>query len=362
VSELILNEGAAAATPATNKVAVYAKTDGKLYFKDDAGLETSAAAGDTFKTIDCPSGTDPVADSSSDTLTLATDGNISVTGDSTADSVTFGLNTVPLTKGGTGQTTANASFNALVPSQTGNSGKFLTTNGTDTSWATSSGASDPLGTLSLVDDFPLVGATTGQIGSLGWLESTSGTAAATVLKSGISGHPGIITIRPGTVAAGRACISLGGSGTNTLVLGGGAVETTWIVRSAQTLSAFEMLIVGLGDTAATAGDQVNGVYFQLLTGDTNWFIVTANASTRTRVDTGIAYVANSWFKLKLTVNAAGTSVQANINGTNVGTAITTNIPTAAISPMAKVDGIASGTASDTDIDFFSLSHALTTTR
>lgn len=47
--------------------------------------------------------------------------------------------TLPITNGGTGQTTANAAFNALVPSQTSNSGKFLTTNGTNTSWATVGG-------------------------------------------------------------------------------------------------------------------------------------------------------------------------------------------------------------------------------
>jgi hypothetical protein len=47
--------------------------------------------------------------------------------------------TLPIANGGTGQTTANAAFNALVPSQTSNSGKFLTTNGTNTSWATVGG-------------------------------------------------------------------------------------------------------------------------------------------------------------------------------------------------------------------------------
>jgi hypothetical protein len=47
--------------------------------------------------------------------------------------------TLPIANGGTGQTTANTAFNALVPSQTSNSGKFLTTNGSDTSWATVGG-------------------------------------------------------------------------------------------------------------------------------------------------------------------------------------------------------------------------------
>jgi len=43
---------------------------------------------------------------------------------------------VPVANGGTGQTTANAALNALVPSQTGNSGKYLGTDGTNTSWNT----------------------------------------------------------------------------------------------------------------------------------------------------------------------------------------------------------------------------------
>ena len=53
--------------------------------------------------------------------------------------------TVAIANGGTGQTTANAAFNALVPSQTSQSGKYLTTDGTNTSWA-----ANPLGTVTSV--------------------------------------------------------------------------------------------------------------------------------------------------------------------------------------------------------------------
>ena len=53
--------------------------------------------------------------------------------------------TVPVTNGGTGASTANDGFNALAPSQTGNSGKYLTTDGTNSSWAT-----NPLGTVTSV--------------------------------------------------------------------------------------------------------------------------------------------------------------------------------------------------------------------
>jgi hypothetical protein len=49
--------------------------------------------------------------------------------------------TLPIANGGSGQTTANAAFNALAPSQATNSGKYLTTDGTNSSWATVSGGS-----------------------------------------------------------------------------------------------------------------------------------------------------------------------------------------------------------------------------
>jgi hypothetical protein len=51
-------------------------------------------------------------------------------------SLTAGVNgTLPVANGGTGQTTANSAFNALAPSQTSASGKYLKSNGTDSSWA-----------------------------------------------------------------------------------------------------------------------------------------------------------------------------------------------------------------------------------
>ena len=53
--------------------------------------------------------------------------------------------TLAIASGGTGQTTANAAFNALAPSQATNAGKYLTTDGSNTSWAT-----NPLGTVTSV--------------------------------------------------------------------------------------------------------------------------------------------------------------------------------------------------------------------
>lgn len=61
--------------------------------------------------------------------------NSPITGSGTL-TLTYSGTALPLANGGTGQTTANTAFNALAPSQTGQTGKYLTTNGTDTSWAT----------------------------------------------------------------------------------------------------------------------------------------------------------------------------------------------------------------------------------
>ena len=59
-----------------------------------------------------------------------------ITGVGTVTSGTWQGNTVGILYGGTGQTTANTAFNALAPSQTGNNGKYLTTDGANTSWGT----------------------------------------------------------------------------------------------------------------------------------------------------------------------------------------------------------------------------------
>ena len=105
--------------------------------------------------------------------------------------------TVPIGKGGTGQTAANAAFNALAPSQTGNSGKYLTTNGTDTSWAAVSGGAG--GTVTSV--------------SVTTANGVSGTVANPTTTPAISLSLGAIT--PTSVAASGAVSGSNLSGTNT---------------------------------------------------------------------------------------------------------------------------------------------------
>lgn len=51
-----------------------------------------------------------------------------------------------ISRGGTGEATANDALNALLPDQSGHAGEFLTTDGTDTSWAAAGGSGATLGT------------------------------------------------------------------------------------------------------------------------------------------------------------------------------------------------------------------------
>lgn len=45
MAQIIIDEGAAPSTPSSGKVSVYAKTDGQIYSKDDAGSETRLGSG-----------------------------------------------------------------------------------------------------------------------------------------------------------------------------------------------------------------------------------------------------------------------------------------------------------------------------
>jgi hypothetical protein len=103
--------------------------------------------------------------------------------------------TVTIAKGGTGQITANAAINALLPSQTGASGKNLQSDGTNTSWVSAGGS----GTVTSV--------------SVTTANGVSGTVATSTTTPAISLTLGAIT--PTSVAAIGAVTGSNLSGTNT---------------------------------------------------------------------------------------------------------------------------------------------------
>ena len=119
--------------------------------------------------------------------------------------------TLGIANGGTGQTTATGAINALVPSQTGNAGMVLTTNGSVVSWVsngsgtvTSVSATGANGIV--VSGSPIT--TSGTIAlSLGNITPTSVAATGTVTGSNLSGtNTGdqTITLTGDVIGAGTA--------------------------------------------------------------------------------------------------------------------------------------------------------------
>ena len=121
--------------------------------------------------------------------------------------------TLPIANGGSGQTTATAAFNALAPSQATNSGKYLTTDGTNSSWATVSSGGTPGGSTTQVQ-YNNAGAFSGITGA-----TTNGTALTLVAP--VLGTPASVTL---TNATGLP-ISTGVSGLGTGIATALAVNT-----------------------------------------------------------------------------------------------------------------------------------------
>ena len=118
------------------------------------------------------------------TRTLVSGTNITVSNaDGVAGNPSIAFSgTLPIASGGTGQTSASAAINALVPSQSGNAGLFLTTNGTAVSWGAGGGGGlgDP-GSNGMVARTALNTTTARTITGGGGITVTNG--------SGVSGNP-----------------------------------------------------------------------------------------------------------------------------------------------------------------------------
>jgi hypothetical protein len=212
---------------------------------------------------------------------------------------------------------------------------------------------DPTTTMELYDDFITGNEDLDELGNLGWALSNNGTGTAPSRVAGITNHPGIIRVSCGAAVTGRSCINLG-NGIGQVLDFRNLVMTASVRPNAITL--LSRVDVGLGDTFTSVATQVNGIYFtfDLTLLHTTWNLVCANGGVYTRVNTGITVSAGTFYCLKFTVNSAGTSIQANIDGADVGSPITTNIPTVAISPFLKTDGATSGANNGFDMDFFHL--------
>lgn len=109
--------------------------------------------------------------------------------------------------------------------------------------------------------------------------------------------------------------------------------------------------VRLGAYAATfSNPPANGIFFEKLFADTNWFCITRNGGVQTRVDSGIA-VDTNFHAFAYTRNSSG--VQFQIDNVNVCGVINTNLTTTFLDPATQL--LNNVAASKTmDADYFQL--------
>ena len=150
--------------------------------------------------------------------------------------------TLPIANGGTGQTTANAALNALLPSQSGNNGKVLSTDGTNTTWSTP-GA----GTVTSVDvSGGITGLTTsggpitssGTVTLAGTLNVANGGTGATTLTGYVKGNGTSAMSASATVPTSDLTGTLGVANGGT-----GAATLTGVLKGNGT-SAFSAAVAG----------------------------------------------------------------------------------------------------------------------
>lgn len=121
-----------------------------------------------------------------------------------------------------------------------------------------------------------------------------------------------------------------------LWFGGGVwnYETSININNLSTAAERYRWISGFGANTANVAE-IDGIFFTYDEGGTlngtaaspNWQCVTVANSVRTLTTTSIAVTSGTWIKLRIEINAAGTSVAFYVNGTLVATH-TTNIPLA----------------------------------
>ena len=169
--------------------------------------------------------------------------------------------TVPLTQGGTGQTTANAALNALLPTQTSNSGKLLTTDGTNTSWVT---ITPGAGTVTSVDlSLPLYTMSGNPVTTSGTITGTLSSQAQNTVFAGPNGSSGTPTFRSlvaadipslatSKITSGTFAASFLGSGTadSTKFLRG---DSTWQTFTSGTVTSVDVVITSVPELSVSGG-------------------------------------------------------------------------------------------------------------
>lgn len=168
---------------------------------------------------------DQQAGSDGDNFTVG--GNLSVSG-----TVTL-TNALPIAQGGTGNTTASTAINALMPSQTSNSGKYLTTDGVSVAWGTvtpGTGTVTSVGITSNLSGITVAGSPVTSSGSI----SLNGTLNVAAGGTGVASlSTGAVLVGNGTSAVSSVAPSTSG---HVLTSNGSAWSSSALPTASSTVS------------------------------------------------------------------------------------------------------------------------------
>ena len=232
--------------------------------------------------------------------------------------------TLNVGNGGTGSTTANGALTNLLPTQTGNSGKFLTTDGTNTSWSTvGSGLTISTDNTTNASRYLTFTATTNgvitseNVSTALYFNPSSGSLTATTFVGALTGNASTATsATTSTNLAGGAGGSLPyqtGSGATTflaagsngqyLVLSGGV--PTW--ANLTTVTSFSAGTTGLTPSTSTSGAVTLAGTLNVANGGTG-VTTSSGASSVVLRDANANTSANDFYEGFTNVAAAGTTI------------------------------------------------------
>lgn len=192
-------------------------------------------------------------------------------------------------------------------------------------------------------------------GSTNGISNVDGTSALYTSYGAGNDYAGIHRLSTGTTSTGR--VALGSADfANRLKVGGNVVlyETRVRFSALPVTGQLYNAYLGMSDlsatstTAVSAGSTItNGVYF-LLTSSGLQGVCRASSTSSTTSTTTIT--ANTWYKLKAIVNSSS-SVDFYVNGVQIGSTVTTNIPTSAVKFTFLLEKTSGTTAVNCDIDY-----------
>lgn len=193
--------------------------------------------------------------------------------------------------------------------------------------------------IEIQDDFIGGITTSGSIGEIGF------SSAGTITRPASTGsNIGVVQIDTSAVSATQARINFG---QNSVVYDPALPHAIRWIAKLNTNDANTLVRIGASNPVQN-NPPTNGIYFEKLDADTNWFCVSRSGGVETRVDSSVS-INTSYHTFNFTRNSSG--VFFSIDNTSVCGTVTTNIPTTFIDPVVFI--LNSAAASKTiEVDYF----------